>query len=68
MLEHTLPRLHVSFATGQALYALSLAGNRDEKEKVAMERAIEFLVTTQENNGSWRVIIDELLIDRITGP
>jgi hypothetical protein len=44
-----------AFATGQATYAISLAGQRDEQEKAAVERAIEFLVQTQEKNGSWHV-------------
>jgi hypothetical protein len=45
-----------AFATGQALYALNLAGKGDEKEKEAIERATEFLVKTQQKNGSWTVL------------
>ncbi len=44
-----------AFATGQSLYALSLAGNGGEDERTAIERAVTFLVTTQEKDGSWRV-------------
>jgi hypothetical protein len=40
-----------AFATGQALYALSLAGKGDEGEKAAIGRATEFLAKTQQKNG-----------------
>jgi hypothetical protein len=44
-----------AFATGMSLYALSLAGNGDEKVRTAGRRACQFLTSTQEKNGSWRV-------------
>jgi hypothetical protein len=42
-----------AFATGQALYALGLLG-RDGKDPV-VSRAWEFLLRTQEKDGSWQV-------------
>jgi hypothetical protein len=40
-----------AYATGQALYVLSLAGNTAERPE--MKRAIEFLTSTQKADGSW---------------
>jgi hypothetical protein len=40
-----------AFATGQALYALSLAGYTAERPDI--RRAIDFLVATQQPDGSW---------------
>jgi hypothetical protein len=40
-----------AFATGQALYALSLAGLRADQPEI--QRAIDFLVATQQPDGSW---------------
>ncbi len=42
-----------AFATGQALYALGLLG-RDGNDPV-VSRAWEFLLRTQEKDGSWQV-------------
>ena len=43
-----------AYATGQALYVLSLAGvKRDRKE---IRRAVEFLVSTQLEDGTWKMI------------
>jgi hypothetical protein len=44
-----------AFATGQSLYALCLAGGGDQKAKAAIGRACKFLLTMQENDGSWIV-------------
>jgi hypothetical protein len=40
-----------AFATGQALYVLSLAGVKNDREEV--RRAVTFLVETQKQDGSW---------------
>jgi hypothetical protein len=40
-----------AFATGQTLYALSLAG--DTAERPEIRRGIDFLVATQQPDGSW---------------
>jgi hypothetical protein len=40
-----------AFATGQALYALSLASYTPERLEV--QRGIDFLVATQKPDGSW---------------
>lgn len=40
-----------AFATGQTLYVLSLAGY--SAEQPAIQRGIDFLVSTQQANGSW---------------
>ncbi|HMF12646.1 MAG TPA: hypothetical protein VKE94_10080, partial [Gemmataceae bacterium] len=40
-----------AFATGQTLYALSLAGLTAEQKEI--KRGIDFLVTTQKPDGSW---------------
>jgi hypothetical protein len=39
------------YATGQALYVLSLAGVKSDREEV--KRAVTFLVDTQKEDGSW---------------
>jgi len=43
-----------AFATGQTLYALSLAGYSAERPEI--KRAIDFLVTTQKPDGSWPML------------
>ena len=43
-----------AYATGQALYVLSLAGLRSNREEI--RRGVEFLVTTQLEDGSWKMI------------
>jgi hypothetical protein len=43
-----------AFATGQALYALSLAGLTAERPEI--ERGIAFLIATQKPDGSWPMI------------
>ncbi len=43
-----------AFATGQALYALSLAGYTAERSEI--KRGIDFLVATQTPDGSWPMI------------
>ncbi len=43
-----------AFATGQTLYALSLAGYSAERPEI--KRAIDFLVATQKPDGSWPMI------------
>jgi hypothetical protein len=43
-----------AFATGQTLYALSLAGFTAERPEI--ERGIDFLVATQKPDGSWPMI------------
>ena len=40
-----------AFATGQALYVLSLAGRAAERPD--MNRAVDFLVATQKSDGTW---------------
>lgn len=40
-----------AYATGQALYALSLAGVKNDRADV--QRGVTFLVTTQREDGSW---------------
>ena len=40
-----------AYATGQALYVLNLAGVKSDREEV--QRAIAFLVQTQQEDGSW---------------
>lgn len=40
-----------AFATGQALYALALAGYT--ADRLALRRAVQFLVATQKSDGSW---------------
>lgn len=40
-----------AFATGQALYALSFAGVKNDRPEI--QRAVSFLVTTQRDDGSW---------------
>jgi squalene-hopene/tetraprenyl-beta-curcumene cyclase len=40
-----------AYATGQALYVLSLAGEKNDREEV--RRAVTFLVETQKQDGSW---------------
>jgi hypothetical protein len=43
-----------AFATGQTLYALSLAGHAAERPEI--KRGIDFLVATQKPDGSWPMI------------
>jgi hypothetical protein len=43
-----------AYATGQATYFLSLAGVPGERDE--LRRAVEFLVATQTENGSWPMI------------
>jgi hypothetical protein len=43
-----------AFATGQTLYALSLAGLTTERPEI--KRGIDFLVATQKSDGSWPMI------------
>jgi Squalene-hopene cyclase C-terminal domain len=53
--SQTVPELKSdAFATGQTLYALSLAGYRAERPEI--RRGIEFLVATQSPDGSWPMI------------
>ncbi|MFN0198515.1 MAG: prenyltransferase/squalene oxidase repeat-containing protein, partial [Planctomycetaceae bacterium] len=40
-----------AYATGQALYALNLAGVKPDRQEI--QRAVEFLVKTQNEDGSW---------------
>jgi Squalene-hopene cyclase C-terminal domain len=50
--SQTVPELKGdAFATGQALYALSLAGFTTERPEI--RRGIEFLVAAQKPDGSW---------------
>jgi squalene-hopene/tetraprenyl-beta-curcumene cyclase len=42
-----------ALATGQAVYALSVAGVKPDDESIA--KAIQFLSSTQQENGSWKV-------------
>jgi squalene cyclase len=43
-----------AFATGQTLYVLSLAGFSPEQREI--RRGIDFLVTTQQSDGTWPMI------------
>ncbi|HEX3656129.1 MAG TPA: prenyltransferase/squalene oxidase repeat-containing protein [Pirellulales bacterium] len=43
-----------AFATGQALYVLSLAGSTAERPEI--KRGIDFLVATQKPDGSWPML------------
>ena len=43
-----------AFATGQTLYALSLAGYNAERAEI--KRGIDFLVATQSTDGSWPMV------------
>jgi hypothetical protein len=43
-----------AYATGQALYALSLAGVKSSRKEI--RRAVEFLVAAQRQDGSWEMI------------
>lgn len=53
--SQTVPELKSdAFATGQTLYALSLAGY--SAERPAIKRAIDFLIATQMPDGSWPMI------------
>ena len=50
--SQTVPELKSdAFATGQTLYALSLAGFTAERPQI--QRGIDFLVATQKPDGSW---------------
>ena len=53
--SQTVPELKSdAFATGQTLYALSLAG--DSAERPEIKRAIDFLIATQLPDGTWPMI------------
>jgi hypothetical protein len=53
--SQTVPELKSdAFATGQTLYALSLAGYTAERPEI--QRGIDFLVATQSPDGSWPMI------------
>lgn len=53
--SQTVPELKSdAFATGQTLYALSLAGFTAERPEI--KRGIDFLVATQKPDGSWPMI------------
>ena len=53
--SQTVPELRSdAFATGQTLYVLSLAGFTAERSEI--KRGIDFLVATQEPDGSWPMI------------
>ena len=53
--SQTVPELKSdAFATGQALYVLSLAGYTAERAEI--KRGIDFLVATQTPDGSWPMI------------
>jgi hypothetical protein len=53
--SQTVPELKSdAFATGQTLYALSLAGVTQERPEV--RRAVDFLVATQSPDGSWPMV------------
>jgi pimeloyl-ACP methyl ester carboxylesterase len=53
--SQTVPNLKSdAFATGQTLYALSLAGLTVERPEI--QRAIDFLVATQKPDGSWPMV------------
>jgi hypothetical protein len=49
--SQTAERSSDAFATGQALYVLSLAGETAERPRI--KRGIDFLVATQSPDGSW---------------
>jgi hypothetical protein len=53
--SQTVPELKSdAFATGESLYALSLAGFTAERAEI--QRGIDFLVATQKPDGSWPMI------------
>ena len=53
--SQTVPELKSdAFATGQTLYVLSLAGYTAERPEI--KRGIDFLVATQNPDGSWPMI------------
>jgi len=53
--SQTVPQLKSdAFATGQTLYALSLAGYTAERPEI--QRGIDFLVATQKPDGSWPMV------------
>jgi hypothetical protein len=53
--SQTVPELKSdAFATGQALYVLSLAGYTAERSEI--KRGIDFLVATQTPDGSWPMV------------
>ena len=53
--SQTVPELKSdAFATGQTLYVLSLAGYTTERPEI--KRAVDFLVATQQPDGSWPMI------------
>lgn len=53
--SQTVPNLKSdAFATGQTLYALSLAGLSAERPEI--QRGIDFLVVTQKPDGSWPMV------------
>ncbi len=53
--SQTVPELKSdAFATGQTLYALSLAGYTAERP--ALQRGMDFLVATQKPDGSWPML------------
>src|SRR5205823_11730642 len=53
--SQTVPELRSdAFATGQTLYALSLAGFTAERPEI--KRGIDFLVATQKPDGRWPMI------------
>jgi len=53
--SQTVPELRSdAFATGQTLYALSLAGYTAERPEI--KRGIDFLIATQAADGSWPMI------------
>jgi len=43
-----------AFATGEALYALRMTGTADAHDRI-YQRAVEFLLHTQDDNGAWHV-------------
>jgi squalene cyclase len=48
-----------AYATGQTLYALSLAGDSADASEIKpsqIKRGIEFLVATQKADGSWPMV------------
>ena len=44
-----------AYATGQALYALYLGANADPATDAAYQRGVEYLLRTQDDDGSWFV-------------